>query len=137
MASPRAWAGWISFGGWLMVIIAAIDFFEGMIAVIRGQYYFLGANQIIVFDMRTWGWLTIIWAIVVGLAGLSLLAGSTWARWFVIIVGSLNFLHQLAFLGNAAYPLWALASIVLTGIVLYAVIVRWGPAQEEMVRDTM
>jgi hypothetical protein len=120
-----------------MVIIAAIDFFEGMIAVIRGQYYLWGSNQIIVFDMRTWGWLTMIWAVVVGIAGLGLLSGASWARWFTIIVGSINFIQQLAFGGNANYPLWTLTSLVLTGIVLWVLIARWEPAQQELQRDAM
>ncbi len=136
-ATGRGWAGWVAFAGWLMVIIAAIDFFEGLIAVIRGQYYALTPNQIIVFDMRTWGWITMIWAVVVGIAGLGLLAGAGWARWFTIIVGIITFIEQLAFLGNAAYPLWTLAVLVLTGIVLFALIVRWGPAQEAIVREGM
>ena len=136
-ASGRTYAGWIAFAGWLMVIIAAIDFFEGLIAVIRGQYYALTPNQIIVFDMRTWGWITMIWAVIVGIAGLGLLAGSGWARWFTIIVGTITFLEQLAFLGNSAYPLWTLVVLVLTGIVLYALIVRWRPAQEAIVQEGM
>jgi hypothetical protein len=136
-ATGRRWAGWVAFAGWLMVVIAAIDFFEGLIAAIRGEYYLFGANQIIVFDMRTWGWLTMIWAIIVGLAGLGLLSGASWARWFTIVIGSINFIHQLAFAGNAAYPLWALTSLVLTGIVLYALIVRWGPAEDELIREGM
>jgi hypothetical protein len=137
MASGRAWAGWIAFAGWVMLIIAAIDFFEGLIAVIRGQYYAFLANQIIIFDLRTWGWLSMIWAVVIALAALGLLSGSTWARWFTVVVASLNLIGQLMFVGNAAYPLWALASVALTAIVLYALIVRWGPAQEEVVREGM
>ncbi len=104
----RRWAGWIAFAGWLMVIIAAIDFFEGLIAVIRDQYYLFGPNQVIVFDMTKWGWFTMIWGIILGLAGLGLLAGSTWARWFTIVVASINVLGQLGTFGSAAYPLWAL-----------------------------
>ena len=137
MASPRSWAGWVAFAGWVMVIIAAIDFFEGMIAAIRGQYYLWGSNQIIVFDMRTWGWLTMIWAVVVGIAGLGLLSGASWARWFTIIVGSINFIQQLGFGGNANYPLWTLTSLVLTGVVLWVLIARWEPSQQELQRDTM
>ena len=34
MASPRAWSGWIGFAGLMLMIIGAIDFFEGLIAVI-------------------------------------------------------------------------------------------------------
>jgi hypothetical protein len=120
-----------------MVIIAAVDFFEGLIAVIRKQYYLVGPDQIIVFNMRTWGWITMIWAVVIAIAGFGLLSGATWARWFTIIVGSINFVEQLGFIGNAAYPLWSLVSLVLTGVVLYALIVRWGPAQAEMDREAM
>ena len=44
-------SGWIGFAGWLMVVIGALDFFEGLIAIIRDKYYVLAPNQIIVFDM--------------------------------------------------------------------------------------
>jgi hypothetical protein len=67
----NAWTGWIVFAGWLMVIIGVIDFIEGLIAVIRKQYYVLAPNQVIVFDVKTWGWVTLIWGIVLVLAGLA------------------------------------------------------------------
>jgi len=125
MAGSSRWTGWIGFAGWLMVVIGALDFFEGLIAVIRGQYYVLTANQIIVFDMRTWGWLTLVWGIVLVLAGLGLLSGSGWARWFTIVVASLNLLGQLGFVGSAQSPLWALTIVALTVVVIYALIVHW------------
>ncbi len=128
MARNSSWSGWIGFAGWLMFIIGTLEFFEGLIAVIRGQYYVLSANQIVVFDMRTWGWITMFWGIVVALAGFGLLSGSGWARWFTIVVGSLTFLLQLGFVGGAQYPLWALTVLALTGVVLYALIVHWDDA---------
>jgi hypothetical protein len=124
-----SWGGWIAFAGWLMIVIATLDFFEGLIAIIRGQYYVLSANQIIVFDVRTWGWVTMIWAVVLALAGLGVLAGSGWARWFAIVVGSLNFIAQLGFVGSTQYPLWALTVLALTGIALFALIVHWHDAE--------
>jgi hypothetical protein len=130
MARNRTSTGWIAFAGWLMVIIGSLDFFQGLIAVIRDKYYVLTPNQIIVFDLTTWGWITLIWGIVIGLAGLALLAGAGWARWFTIVVGSLNFIVQLGFVGSAQYPLWALTGLALTAVVLYALIVRWDEARE-------
>jgi len=121
----HAWGGWISFAGWLMILIGFLDFFQGLIAIIRGQYYVLTANQIIVFDVRAWGWVTLIWGIVVAFAGFSLVMGSGWARWFAIVVGSLTFIEQLGFVGSAQYPLWALTVLALTAVVLYALIVHW------------
>lgn len=125
-------AGWIGFAGCLMVIVGAIDVFEGLIAVIRGQYYLLTANQIIVFDLRTWGWIAMAWGAVLIFAGLALLSGATWARWFAIVSIGLNFLAQLGFVGSAQYPLWALTGLTLSGIVLYALIVRWDEAKTSM-----
>jgi len=119
------WTGWIGFAGWLMVVIGVMDFFEGLIAIIRGEYYVLTANQIIVFDTTTWGWLTLLWGIVLMFAGWGLLTRSGWARWFTIVAASITILQQLAFFGSAAYPLWALTVITLTIVVLYALIVRW------------
>ena len=78
------------------------------------------------FDLTTWGWVMLIWGIVVALAGFGLLAGSGWARWFTIIVASLNFIVQLGFVGSYQYTLWALTVIALNAVVLYALIVRWG-----------
>src|SRR5262249_47524526 len=87
-----AWTGWIAFAGWMMIIIGGIDFFEGLIAVIRGHYYVLTPTQIIVFNVTTWGWITLLWGIVLVFAGFALLAGRAWGRWFAIVAVSLNFL---------------------------------------------
>lgn len=128
-ARSTAWTGWIGFAGWFMIIIAMLDFFEGLIAIIRSEYYVLAPNQIIVFDTTAWGWIILLWGIVVGCAGFGLLSGASWARWFTIVVASINFIVQLGFVGSAQYPLWALTVLVLTGVVLYALIVHWDDAR--------
>src|SRR6478672_5275672 len=125
MNEKSGWTGWIGFAGCLMVVIGGIDFFQGLIAVIRGSYYAITPNQIVVFDLTTWGWLMMLWAVVVGFTGFGLMSGASWARWVTIIVVSLNILAQLGFVGNAAYPLWALFALALNVLILYAVTVRW------------
>jgi hypothetical protein len=72
--------------------------------------------------------ITLVWGIVVGLTGLGLLSGSGWARWTAIVVGSLNFIVQLGFVGGSQFTLWALTALALTAVVLYALIVRWDDA---------
>ena len=130
MARSSTWSGWIAFAGWLLIIIGTINFFQGLIAIIRDKYYVLTPNQIIVFDLTTWGWITLIWGIVLGLAGLGLLSGAGWARWFGIIAGSINFIVQLGFVGSSQYPLWALTALALTAVVLYGLIVHWDDARD-------
>jgi hypothetical protein len=130
MVRSSAWAGWVAFAGVLMVIIGALDFFEGLIAIVRDDYYVLSKGQLIVFDLTTWGWITLIWGVIVMLAGFGLLSGANWGRWLAIFAASLNFFVQLGFLGSAAYPLWALTTLALTLVVLYALIARWDVALE-------
>ena len=130
MASKGAWAGWIRFAGILMIVIGSIDFIQGLIAIIRDKYYLLTPDQIIVFDMTTWGWVMLIWGIIVALAGLGLLSGSGFARWLTIIIASLNSIAQLGFVGSYQYTLWALTAIGLNLVVLYALTVRWSDARD-------
>lgn len=124
-ATKAPMAGWIMFAAIAMLIVGFIDFFEGLIAVIRKEYYVLTPERIIIFDMTTWGWLAMIWGIVLILAGLALWSGASWARWFTIVVASLNVLGQLAFLGQSASPIWLLTTITLNIIVIYALTARW------------
>ena len=124
----NAWSGWIAFAGWLMVIIGSIDAVEGLIAIIRGKYYVVSPQQIIVFDIKTWGWITLVWGILVALVGVGLLSGSSWARWTAIVVAGLSFIVQLGFIGSTPYVLWGLSVLALTVVVLYALIVRWDEA---------
>ena len=129
MARNNSWAGWIGFAGLLMIVMGTIDFFEGLIAIIRGGYFYqVSAQQIIIFDSKTWGWLTLLWGIATMLIGFGLLNAAGWARWTAIVFGSLSFIEQLGFLGSTPYPIWSLTVIGLTVVVLYALIVRWDEA---------
>jgi len=123
------WGGWIAFAGWLMIIIGLLDFFQGLIAVIRREYYAIAGSQVIVFDVRTWGWITLLWGIAITLGGMALLAGASWARWLTIVLVSVNIFDMLGFEGATTAPLWALTVLALNLVVLYALIAKWDEAQ--------
>ena len=129
-SQPRSMTGWIGFAAMLLVIIGSIDIFQGLIAIIRGEYYAITPNQIIVFDMKSWGWITLIWGIVAILAGVGLASGAGWARWFAILIAFLSIFEQLAFVGSAQYTLWALMLLTLTVLVLFALLARWSDFKE-------
>jgi hypothetical protein len=126
-------AGWISFAAIMMLVVGTLDFFEGLIAIVRDNYYVIHGNQLVVFDTTTWGWLTLIWGVVLVLAGLALWAGSGWARWLAILLASINVLGQLGWLGSSGYPLWTLVIITLNIVVIYALTARWEGYREQAV----
>jgi hypothetical protein len=125
MSMSTTWTGWVGFAAIMMAFIGAITFFEGLIAVIRDNYYVVTRQQVFLFDVSTWGWIMLLWGILLFCAALGLAAKSGWARWFTIVVLLINLLSQLSWLGNSGYPLWSLTIVALEIVVLYALTVRW------------
>ncbi len=130
--NSKSMAGWVGFAGILMVIGGAIDFMQGLIALFEDEYYVVTRSGFLVFDLTGWGWTMLIWGVLLVLAGLGLLGGQGWARWFAIVVVSLNVIGELGFLGNSQYPIWSLTVIALSVIVLYALTARWSESTAEL-----
>ena len=130
MASKSAWAGWVAFAGLLLMVIGGLDFLQGLVAVIRDEYYIVGNNGALVLDVSQWGWIMMIWGVVLALVGYGLVSAASWARWVAIVVVGLNFIAQLGYDGSSGYTLWSLTVIALNVVVLYALIVRWSDAKE-------
>jgi hypothetical protein len=125
MSMSTTWTGWVGFAAIMMAFIGALTFFEGLIAIIRDNYYVVTRQQVFLFDVSTWGWIMLIWGVLLFIAALGLASKSGWARWFTIIVLLINLLSQLSWLGNSGYPLWSLTIVALEIVVLYALTVRW------------
>ena len=124
--NSRSMAGWIGFAGILMVILGGLSFFEGLIALLRDEYWVVTPSGYLLFDLTAWGWIMLVWGIVLAFVGLGLLGGASWARWTSIVLVSINVFGQLGFLGNTNDLLWMLTTVTLNIIVLYALIVRLG-----------
>ena len=125
-------AGWIGFAGLVMLILGGIDIFQGLIALFEDEYFVVTQAGFLVVDVTAWGWVMLIWGALLVFAGLGLLAGKAWARWFTIVAVSLNVFAQLGFLGNSQYPLWALTALALNLVVIYALTVRWNESKAEI-----
>jgi len=130
--NSKSMAGWIGFAGIVMLLIGCIAFFEGLIALFDDKYYVVTATGFLVVDLTTWGWIMLLWGVVLFCAGLALMAAQSWARWFAIVVVSLSILGQLGFLGNSQYPLWTLTVIALDIVVLYALTARWSESADDI-----
>ncbi len=133
--NSRSMAGWIGFAGLLMLIIGALDFFQGLIAVFEDEYFVPTGSGFLVVDVTGWGWIMMVWGVLLVLAGIALIGGQGWARWFGIVVVSLNVIGQVGFLGNSQNPLWSLTVMALNIIVLFALTARWSESTADL--DTL
>ena len=116
---------WVDLAALLIVLTGAIDFFEGLIAVVRDDYYSFDPSEIIVVDFTAWGWILLLWGSVVTLIGIALWLRSSIARWVAVVVVAINVIGELAFAGSSNFPLWSLVANALAVVILYALILRW------------
>ena len=130
--NSRSMAGWIGFAGIVMVILGGLNFFEGLIALLRDNYYVATGEGFLVVDVTAWGWIMLIWGILLACIGLALLAGASWARWTSIVLVSINVFGQLGFLGNTNDTVCLVMTLTLNIIIPYALIVRWHDSQPEL-----
>ena len=130
--NSRSMAGWIGFAGILMVLLGGLSIFQGLIALLEDDYYVPTQAGYLVFDITGWGWIMLIWGIVLALIGLALLNGASWARWVSIVLVSINVFGQLGFLGNTNDTVWLLVTLTFNIIILYALIVRWHESERDL-----
>ncbi len=120
--SPRG-VGWIVFAAILLFLAGTWNFIDGILAISSSHVYTANAHYVF-SDLKTWGWIVMLLGILQLIAGMSLLSGSEWAKWFAIAVAGLNAIGQLMFI--PAYPFWALAMFTLDIFIIYGVAVYGG-----------
>lgn len=127
--NPAAVAGWVLFAGTMLFVIGVFDAIQGLVALFKDEVYVIGATGLVVTtDYTTWGWILILWGVVLVLAALSLFTASAFGRWFAIIVVSINMIGQFAWFPS--YPLWSLIVIGLSAGVLWALTVGWSALRD-------
>jgi len=106
-----------------MVMVGFLNFFYGLAAIVNDEVVVVGGHGAIIADLTTWGWVTLILAVVLVLTGFGLFAGATWARVVGVAIVTLNAIEQVWIFPAA--PLWALIVILLDVVILYNLTARW------------
>ena len=127
VASSDGWTGWIVFAAFVLIIVGAMDALQGLLAIVKDDYVVATAKGVAIVDVTTWGWTTLLWGVLLVLAGFGLLGGAGWARWLAIIGVAVNAVGQIAFMANypQAYPLWNILIVALNILVLFALTAHW------------
>jgi len=101
-------------------ILLFVDGFFNMIygiAAIHQSHVFVANAHYVFGDLRAWGWITLIIAILQLAAGAGVMAGNQLARWFAVAVVGLSAIVMMFFI--PAYPFWALTIIAIDVVALY------------------
>jgi hypothetical protein len=122
-------AGFALFAALMMIMAGVWQALAGLIAIFENEFYLTTRNYIFQFDATTWGWIHLLVGVVVGLAGLGLMAGQTWARVVGITLAVLSAITNFLFIPY--YPLWSMLIIAVDIFVIWALAAHGRELREE------
>jgi uncharacterized membrane protein len=110
-------AGLLVFASVLLLVLGGMNMLYGIAALAKAHIFIANAHYV-VGDLRAWGWITLIAALLELLAAVGIIVGNQFARWFGVAVVGLNAINQMFFI--PAYPFWSLTIIAADVVALYA-----------------
>lgn len=117
------WVGWIAFASLMMVMLGTFHAIQGLVAILRPEYYLVGPNGLTVnIDYSAWGWAHLLGGILVGLAGIGVLTGKVWARSVGVVLALASAILNIGFL--SAYPIWSVTMIAIDVLIIWALTVH-------------
>jgi len=108
--------GLVLFAGVLLVVAGLWNMIYGIAAIARSHVFVANAHYVF-GSLRSWGWITLIFAVLLLIAGVGVMAGNQLARWFAVAVVGLNAIDQMFFI--QAYPFWSVIIIAMDVVALY------------------
>jgi hypothetical protein len=114
-------SGWIGFAGIMLILVGALDIVNGLWAL---DHKINNPELLYEDKLETWGWIILIWGIIVVVAGFLVLSRNQFGRWIGIIAASIAMIVNMTWI--FAYPIASLAVVFLAALVLYALIVYGG-----------
>jgi hypothetical protein len=126
--TPTGWVGWGYFASFMMMLLGVFEGIAGLAAIFKDNFYVVTENQLLVFNFKTWGWISLILGIVIFMAGLELLRGALWARVVAVLLAGLSLIANMSFV--QAYPIWSIAMMVIDVLIIYALTVHGAELRE-------
>ena len=115
-------SGWIGFAGIMLILVGALDVVNGLNALDHKNS--LPSNALMYSNLKTWGWIMLIWGILVVLAGFLVFSRNQFGRWIGILAASIAMIVNMTWV--FAYPIAALVEVFLAALVIYALVVYGG-----------
>lgn len=114
----------------LLLIAGVLNVIYGIAAISNAHFFTDAGTHYVVSSLNTWGWITLILAVIEITAGISLLGGNAYGRVIGIVAASLGAVGSVLGLAGAN-PFWSLCVFALCVIVLHGLVVYGEPARKE------
>jgi len=108
--------GLVLFAGVLLLVSGFWNLIYGIAAIAQSHVFVANAHYVF-GNLRAWGWVTLIFAILLLIAGGGIMVGNQLARRFGVVVLGLNLIEQM--FSIPSYPFWSLTIIALDVVALY------------------
>jgi hypothetical protein len=120
--SERTAGGWavggVVLAASLMVLLGLWGILVGIAAIASDAVFVTAEDYTYGINLATWGWIHLILAVIVVLAGLALFTGAAWARAVGIALAVLVAINYFLFL--PFYPLWSIIVIALAIFLIWS-----------------
>jgi hypothetical protein len=113
--------GFAVFAGVMLMMIGVFHSLTGFAAILEDEFFVLGRNYAYELDATAWGWLHLIYGVVLIFAGYGIFNGATWARVVGITLASISAVGNFFFIPYQ--PVWAILMIALAVLVIAALTV--------------
>jgi hypothetical protein len=116
-SNPGSWGS--AFAGTMLLVVGIFQFLQGLVAVVNGKEFYLATpNYILEFNATTWGWIHLIFGVVVAVGGFFIFTGNVVARGLGIVLAGLQAIVNFMWLPH--YPLWSIVIIAIDVFVIWA-----------------
>jgi hypothetical protein len=110
--------GFTMFAAIMLMINGSFQIIAGLTGIFENEFYVRTPNYFLELDASAWGWIHLIWGVLVLIGGLGLLSGSLWGRTLGVIAAAGSMLVAFAFI--PLYPVWSIVVISVAVTVIWA-----------------
>jgi hypothetical protein len=114
-------AGRAVFAATLLLIVGTLNIIYGIGALDKASVL-VNDHRLVLTNLTTLGWVSIVLGVVQLTGGFSLFSGSTWGRLVAIVGGSLGAIGALLSIGGA-YPWWSLCIFFLCIYIVHGIFI--------------
>ena len=108
--------GWIHFAGIFFLVAAAFNAIAAASILTRDELF--DDSKLVVSDLKTWGWVFLVVAVVQLVAGIVVLRRLRAGRVPAIVIAVIGMVAW--FVAWSILPFWGLVMMILYGVIIYA-----------------